>query len=81
MTPRMATSFLTGRLMVNYVKFISKIISNDNEFRCVMIVSGHSTIEVIKYPMAVLGGKSRPKLKNLKPFIKVALSQISPVFF
>merc|ERR1719397_1347075 len=31
---------------------------------------GHSTIEVIKYPMAVLGGKSRPTLKNLKPFIK-----------
>ena len=27
--------------------------------------------------MAVLGGKSRPKLKNLKPFIKVILSHIT----
>ena len=34
-------------------------------------VSGFSMVEAIKYPMNVLGGKSKPKLKNLKPFIKV----------
>ena len=32
---------------------------------------GFSTVEAIKYPMNVLGGKLKPKLKNLKPFIKV----------
>merc|ERR1719507_1435040 len=31
---------------------------------------GFSTVEATKYPMDVLGGKSKPKLKNLKPFIK-----------
>ena len=39
-------------------------------------ISGHSSIMFIKYPMAVLGGKSRPKLKNLKPFIKVIVFHI-----
>ena len=34
-------------------------------------VSGFSMVEAIKYPMNVLGGKSKPKLKNLKSFIKV----------
>ena len=33
--------------------------------------SGHSSITLRKYPMAVLGGKSNPRLKNLNPFIKV----------
>merc|ERR1719391_1011152 len=32
--------------------------------------SGFSMVEAIKYPMNVLGGKSKPKLKNLKSFIK-----------
>jgi len=31
---------------------------------------GFSTVDAIKYPMNVLGGKSKPNLKNLKPFIK-----------
>ena len=35
------------------------------------IFSGHSSITLRKYPMAVLGGKSNPRLKNLNPFIKV----------
>ena len=37
-------------------------------------ISGYTAVEVTKYPMAVLGGKSKPKLKNLKSFIKVEIS-------
>jgi len=31
---------------------------------------GVSSVTIQKYPMAVLGGKSKPSIKNLKPFIK-----------
>ena len=47
----------------------------DNFICC---ISGQKAIEVSKYPMSVLGGKSKPKLKNLKPFIKVGISYTYP---
>ena len=74
MTQRMDASFLTGRLMVNNVRSNGKLsqMTRNLDFKWFQI-SGHSTIEFMKYPMAVLGGKSRPKLKNLKPFIKVIM--------
>ena len=34
-------------------------------------IPGLSTVQAIRYPLAVLGGKLHPQLKNLKPFIKV----------
>ena len=34
--------------------------------------SGVSSVQAIKYPMKVLGGKSHPALNNLKQFIKVS---------
>ena len=40
-------------------------------------VSGSSEVGAIKYPMALLGNKSRPQLKHLKPFIKVISMMIS----
>ena len=36
-----------------------------------LLLLGFSTVKAIKYPMNVLGGKSKPKLKNLRKFIKV----------
>ena len=33
---------------------------------------GSAVVGAIKYPMALLGSKSKPQLKHLKPFIKVA---------
>ena len=74
MTLRMAPSFLTGCPMVKlYLKSYKKTYDFLNNIYC---ISGHSSIKFIKYPMAVLGGKSRPKLKNLKPFIKVIVIHI-----
>ena len=40
-------------------------------------ISGSSVVGAIKYPMALLGSKSRPQLKHLKPFIKVISLMIS----
>ena len=36
--------------------------------------SGVSLVTIQKYPMAVLGGKSKPSMKKLKPYIKVGLA-------
>ena len=38
----------------------------------IFFIPGNPSIKFIKYPKTVLGSKSNPKLKNLKPFIKVS---------
>ena len=40
--------------------------------RYIFFFPGNTSIKLIKYPKTILGGKSNPKLKNLKPFIKVS---------
>ena len=41
--------------------------------------SGSSVVGSMKYPMALLGSKSKPQLKNLKPFIKVIFPITNPI--
>ena len=63
----MVATFLTGHLMVR--------IRNTFELKIkkyIFFILGNTSIKLIKYPKTILGGKSNPKLKNLKPFIKVS---------
>ena len=41
--------------------------------------SGSSVVGSMKYSMALLGSKSKPQLKNLKPFIKVIFPITNPI--
>ena len=42
-------------------------------------ILGSSEVGSMKYPMALLGSKSKPQLKNLKPFIKVIFPITNPI--